>query len=347
MVSQFKNITVLGSLITLLFSSACQQQITITTSQATESIQANALNADVQIPGHLKYFGFYASSAPAWGIERTQHIKDFSNVSWIAGLNTSAFYDLYYSGRRDPNLINQVLAPFEDARRAGLFVVATIDPFFFDGNFNLRPDYQNQWNLIASLISKYVYDGTIIGFYNLDEPYTATKLKVRAPGHRTPMSVYSDITTLSNTVKATFPSVPMMLNLTSPDVASARVKLVPATTDWVSFDVYDCWASCGGLGSYTQLYNRLERNLRPYQRTFLIPDTWKQRGTSGDTKIGLFNNYVKLAVARPRVVGIFNFIYQNLPQKGGGVGLESLPSLRTRVVTIGQKFRNNLNHAAY
>lgn len=61
--------------------------------------------------------------------------------------------------------------------------------------------------------------------------------------------------------------------------------------------------------------------------------------------IALFNQYVSFAKTHPRVIGLFNFIYQDLPQKRNGVavggmspGLNRIPRLKQRVAAFGARF---------
>ncbi|MEY4617603.1 MAG: hypothetical protein RJB66_2563 [Pseudomonadota bacterium] len=285
----------------------------------------SSLSTRQVVAPHIKYFGFYASAMD--GLEDvSQKIAGFSNISWIASAS------------------GQELARIENAKKHNLKAVIDVQKVFFDEEFNLLPDHQDRWNAFAPTMKPYVDDGTIVAFYPIDEPFN----KKRSAGQNKQERVLT-LERIGGVIKTTFPNVPIALILGGDQWDG---YIVPHNFDWIGFDVYDCWENCGGH-SVPEIYGKLKTKLRnPNQRIILVPDTWKwSLGDPDEVEelkmIQLFNKYVELANAQSRVIGMINFIYQDLPQRNSAgaptgklfPGLNRLGYLRKRVAAVGAQYK--------
>lgn len=279
------------------------------------------------MPAHLKYFGYYASGA-------NSEVASHSNVYWILdgqGANTEA-----------------ILAQLKKSKEDGLKAIVSLSGYFFQPDFNLKDpaEYNQNWNTLAAQISTYVTDGTILAFYPLDEPYN--KLE---KNKKTKKQMRQMLETIGSTIKTTFPGslVAVIFGVDGNGFSGQ----VPRNYDWIGFDVYDCWDNCVGK-SIPQIYEELKSNLTSAeQKIFLVPDAWKwslgQPSKSEVKKmITLFNKYVAFAKKKARIIGMFNFIYQDLPSydkkgnfKGYFPGTKSAPALLEKVKEVGVQIKQN------
>ncbi|MEY4615598.1 MAG: hypothetical protein RJB66_558 [Pseudomonadota bacterium] len=279
------------------------------------------------MPSHLKYFGYYASGA-------NPEVASHSNVYWILdgqGANTEA-----------------ILAQLQKSKEDGLKAIVSLSGYFFQADFNLKDpaEYNQNWNTLAAQISPYVADGTILAFYPLDEPYN--KLE---KNRKTKKQMRQMLETIGSTIKTTFPGslVAVIFGVDGKGFSGQ----VPRNYDWIGFDVYDCWDNCVGK-SIPQIYEELKSNLTSAdQKIFLVPDTWKwSLGLPSNNEIKkmitLFNKYVAFAKKKVRIIGMFNFIYQDLPSydkkgnfKGYFPGTKSAPALLDKVKAVGIEIKQN------
>jgi hypothetical protein len=155
---------------------------------------------------------------------------------------------------------------------------------FFTGS-TLRPDYLQQWNQLVSAISSNL--GAVGGFYVIDEPYWNG------------VSV-QDLTTCVNTIKDTFPSIPVMAVHATPSISPSLVT--PARIDWVGFDHY------GPLSEVVGYLNTLRATLSPSQKLWLVPQTFVNSACPSDAALARANwQYYDLARSDPRIYGLLNF----------------------------------------
>lgn len=276
---------------------------------------------------HLQYFGFYANAINGLP-DVTAEIAPFSNISWIAG---------------DAGDITKIV----EAKSLGLKVIYGVQNVFLNGDYALltnkldNANYLDKWNAVARDLQPFVSDGTIVAFYPLDEPYNLPKRNGRSI-----REVRDMLETIAATIKGTFPQVNLAVTF-GRGLESATVPL-PRNFDWFGFDAYDCWDSCPPSNlSAPELLDRLQSLLPSHNsKLFLVPDTWKStagapNSTQVSNMITLFNKFLNLAQNRNRVIGIFNFIYQDTYDKKGHVfpGAGSIPALKQRLIKVGTKIK--------
>lgn len=315
-------------MLVVLMQVACGRSFQMVGS-ANGNLDSSSLNTRQLVAPHLKYFGFYASSMAGLK-DVAEEISGFSNISWVADRGGGE------------------VARIEYAKKYNLKVVVDVERMFFDENFRLYPDHVARWNTFADSVRPYVNDGTIVAFYPLDEPFTAKKMKLAGQNKQERVVTLEQVGAV---IKGSFSDVAIGMVLGGDQWSG---YIVPYNFDWIGYDVYDCWENCSGH-SYEELYGRLVSNLRrPDQRIMMVPDTWKWSPGHPDEveelqMILLFNKYVDFAKNHNRVIGLFNFIYQDLPERNskgeptGRVypGLNQLSYLKKRVAAIGAQLKNN------
>jgi hypothetical protein len=155
---------------------------------------------------------------------------------------------------------------------------------FFNGS-TLRPDYVQSWNQLVSAITPYL--GSVGGFYVIDEPYWVGVSR-------------QDLETCVNTIKDTFPSIPVMVVHAAPSLSSSLVT--PARADWVGFDHY------GPLSEVVGSLNTLRSTLAPNQKLWLVPQSYRVNTFTSDAALARANwEYYDLARTDPRILGLLNF----------------------------------------
>ena len=155
---------------------------------------------------------------------------------------------------------------------------------FFNGPA-LRPDYMQAWNQLVTAISPYL--GSVGGLYVIDEPYWVG------------VSV-QDLETCVNTIKDTFPSIPVMVVHATPSLSSTLYT--PARADWVGFDHY------GPLPEVVGYLNTLRASLSPSQKLWLVPQSFLTHAYASDAALARANwEYYDLARSDPRISGLLNF----------------------------------------
>jgi hypothetical protein len=212
------------------------------------------------VVGHLKHYGYYWAQSSAYGA----HLDEVT-----AHTN-----------------LNFVQRPEDLAVCAARGVKCLLETRwqFFSGP-TLRSDYAQQWSALVSAISPYM--GSVGGFYVIDEPYWNG------------VSV-QDLTTCVNTIKDTFPSIPVMVVHAVPSLSSSLVT--PARADWVGFDHY------GPLSEVVGHLNTLRSTLAPNQKLWLIPQSYRVNTFTSDAALVRANwEYYDLARTDPRIVGLLNF----------------------------------------
>jgi hypothetical protein len=155
---------------------------------------------------------------------------------------------------------------------------------FFNGS-TLRPDYAQAWQQLVTAITPYL--GSVGGFYVIDEPYWVGVS-------------FKDLETCVNTIKNTFPSIPVMVVHATPSLSPSLVT--PARADWVGFDHY------GPLSEVVSYLNTLRTTLTPNQKLWLVPQSHLASVYNTDAALARANwGYYDLARSDPRIHGLLNF----------------------------------------
>src|SRR5262249_52667935 len=133
---------------------------------------------------------------------------------------------------------------------------------------------------------------------------------------------------------------------------------VPSRVDWISFDCYGPWNSCGlERSSVPNLFQKLKSNLGPNQRAVLIPQGTLGSGLNDAQVSSLADQYFQLAQAEPIGVGVIPFqwyseryaTYDGSPPgpfgteaASGGLGTRDLPTIRAEFTQIGKAIVGNV-----
>jgi hypothetical protein len=271
------------------------------------------------------YFGFYDSAATFEFVDATPTVQSFSNTSWVFG----------------PTLASDV-ALLQEAQSSNMGAMLSVQTTFFAGANLLPPSqYEANWTAMAAQVAPYVNNGTIVAFYPFDEPYLAA-----SNSGLTYAQMQSQLETVGSTIKASFPNAKITMLFTINDFATlAQQNIIPTNYDWISFDCYGSWTTCGSH-SIPWYLGEIEAHLQAGQRVLLFPDTSifvPVSATLGydtywiNADNGRLLNYFQLAQTDPNVIGMFGFLYQNYVT-GSDVWLGAADPYMAPVLTTWQSF---------
>ncbi|MCX2862266.1 discoidin domain-containing protein [Paucibacter sp. PLA-PC-4] len=272
------------------------------------------------------YFGYYGSSmSPFTNV--TGLIASHGNTTWIRGTSTS-----------------DDVARLQDAQFKGMKAVLDVERVFFNADYTLRSDASTQWNTYVSSIGAYA--GDIVAYYPLDEPY----FKGRTKGISEAL-MKSQLTQVANIVKGSFPTAKLAMTFMAQDMPLlASTNLIPANFDWLGFYCYGSWQECGGRSIPAQ-YKHISDYLTSSQRLFLIGDSNVRRNCNyqtctpavptaaeDDLLASRMTAYGGFASLNPKVIGVFNFIYQSFREDENwySFGAADLPLTRAVSEKIGK-----------
>jgi hypothetical protein len=109
------------------------------------------------------------------------------------------------------------------------------------------PNYQVNWNaLVNKLVSGSIVQD-VIAFYLIDEPYWSSLDANLNPTCST-ATVLNNLTIASQTIKASFPTIPVAIIEAWPMIEESSVTY-PASIDWLGFDCYPFEYSGGSYDS--------------------------------------------------------------------------------------------------
>lgn len=281
---------------------------------------------------HIKYFGYYGSALEGIGNGNyINEVSDHSNLVWVG-----------YSTDDDLNL-----RKIEQARQRGLKVVMDVQVYFFDGDYNLLPDF-SKWDRFAEKLKPYLtgQDPTIIAFYPLDEPYMNGKVKGISY-----WDMKGRLELISEKIRSSFrgvvrdSAVKLAVIFSVGEIYSHAFNL-PRNFDWFAFNAYDCWTkNCRFDLSIPEIHKRLKAQVArlrdsSQKRVFLLADAmaFGQGEPSPEFQNGIRDRarrYYELAANDPCVVAIVPFIYQSVP-KIDLVGIEQMPLAKPVYVDMGR-----------
>jgi hypothetical protein len=273
--------------------------------------------------GHIKYFGFFASDMSGLP-EVAEEIQSFVNITHVA----------------DPD-INEAIRKVKRAKSLKLAVIFDMSVYFYHtiknsrNSYELNENYPERWNNeIYAKVRPYVEDGTIVAFYNLDEPFSPKRLQGKKVLERVEI-----LEKVAKLLKDKFPLTPIALTLGG---NSYDNYVIPKYHDWIGLDDYDCWEICTGGVSVPDRYIHLIKKLKQDQFVYLVPDAWKwAKGKPSSQEqakmLELYKKYILFAKKEPKVIALFNFIYQDLD---GFSGTTSAPVLKSFIQKIGSNFKS-------
>ncbi len=286
----------------------------------------------------LRYFTYYGSAG--WNDDLSDKLADHINLSWIVGLP-------------GPDFASGIINKAKNAKAHKLQALVDVGHIFFnDNDFCLRADSSQRWIQFSQDIKDLVYDGTIIGFYPLDEPYAGEKLcnnKISIKERKQELENigFKIKQTFSQTIVSTVFNVGTMID---------KDFAVPVGYDWIGFDYYGCWNDCSinpatAGWSWTSWYQLLKSKLDKNQKIILFLDAHTEpysdpklnpRSALSNNANSILTDRIKnvldLTLKDSQIIGLFPFIYQNLkyPEMSGA---ESLPDVLTLLKSIGSQIK--------
>jgi hypothetical protein len=229
----------------------------------------------------VEYFGYFAARITPAGGDHLAEVADRSNLNWVQISDVDRYRPEVLDGCRPRGCI-----------------VSTGHEFFTgcDGqgspSCNLYPDYRERWQRLADAVRSRI--DKVGAFYLLDEP----QFRGASP---------EELATAAAAIKATYPSVPVMMVEAGPAVTESL--RVPAGIDWVGFDWY-----CRRFTDIEAKLAILEHQTAAAQRLFLMPEAAPLTECGGapghatDAEIAALQmRYLQLAEAHPRVIGLLAF----------------------------------------
>lgn len=229
----------------------------------------------------LRYFGYFAARLTAASGNHLPEVTGRSNLNWIQISDP----DRYAS---------EVL----DSCSPHGCIVSTGNEFFrncdstHDPDCELYPDYAARWARFAAAVRSRI--SKVGAFYLLDEP----QWRGATP---------AQLETAAQTIKQTFPGVPVMMVEAGPQVSSSLQ--VPAAVDWVGFDWY-----CRPFTDVQRTLATLSTRISPQQSLFLVMESAPLQACGGakghatDADIAALQyQYLRLANSNPRVIGLLAF----------------------------------------
>jgi hypothetical protein len=300
--------------------------------------------------GNVRYIRITTTSGPSWVSWReieiypaVEYFGYFCDACDAAGGNfmidtTGAGANLVYIGV----LHTTDLAPrLAEAKMRGVKAIVALDNLLFGGNGNdtqhMAAGWQTTWAETAAIINP-EYADTVVAFYIHDEPYsywfTSDVEATRA-----------NLVAVANKVKQDFPTKPVAALLEGITVSTLNNNCSGSNDqpgcyvgmlDWVGFDCYDDWTSCGTYHlNIDSLVGKLRRWLRPNgaylgpgseQRMIAVPAARLYAGATGEADqyhlISTNTNKWQYQIANDaKYIAILPYIWQNY---GSEVGASNL-----------------------
>jgi hypothetical protein len=269
-------------------------------------------------PGPVKYLGYFASSFDGHGE------GDYSLDTAAAGANLTFI-------RAGLSTLGPKLTVAKTAKQKAVVLIQD-HIFNWTGGLSLRPDWQEQWDAIASILES-GHEDTVVAIYPIDEPYWNGYLNGVAES-----MVRDWLIEVVTAVRQRFPTKAVGTILAIPaletDLGSSYVDMF----DWVGFDCYGPWENCWGH-SMDWYANRLGSWLTADQRMMSVPEAflWGKSGTdlpAQHTIVTRLNQWHKLVISDPRYIGVVPFLWPSMDLDGDGLidtGAKDLPWVKERV----------------
>ncbi|MBS1679722.1 MAG: hypothetical protein JST08_20335 [Actinobacteria bacterium] len=229
----------------------------------------------------LRYFGYFAARLTQADGNHLDEVAGRSNLNWV---------QISDPDRYRPEVL--------DACAPAGCIVSTGNEFFrdctavHDPECELYPNYRERWAHLAEAVGTRI--DKVGAFYLMDEP----QYRGATP---------AELETAAKTIKATFPTIPVMMVEAGPQVTSALQ--VPASVDWVGFDWY-----CRPFKTIEEKLAVLTDRIGAAQSLFLVPEAAPLEACGGsaghatDAEIAALQyRYYDLALSNPRVIGLLAF----------------------------------------
>ena len=221
---------------------------------------------EIEVYQGVEYFGYFGD-AVSWidddSIPSTTAAG--ANLVWIAGPTVQ-----HYTDR------------LKEAVKAGSKGILVVEDWVFDGNHALYPSEVWQSNLRQLLSSAPA--NSVAAILAADEPYNRGFQKTVFPP-------------LKDWMRINYPTIPVASNHTPNDVELYDSSYFSAF-DWVSFDCYGKWTSCGQVAGTTwygaqHFIDKLRSKLTPGQRMMAFPTAYLPGAATQDDIIDSTNHWQK------------------------------------------------------
>jgi hypothetical protein len=282
-------------------------------SKIKAQLSASASSSATASP--LKYFGYAAVDCgvtdPNDAVSKTNYVTEvaaFSNFAQMCAFDPA------------DNIVSRLQLMSQNNVQAML----SIQAIFFYGvpdatqpsgmKFSLFPNYKARWNTFIANNSLAQHTAQIAAFYIVDEPvWNGVSAQ--------------DLKTASDTVKASFPSVPTTLIESAPGIAYLQV---PTSIDWIGFDHYAIANPQTDLVFQAELALLKSKRSTSSQKILLTMDAqWLPfYGASGFPESYMSNvvtSYYNIAKANPEVIGIIGYTWPGGLDSAQQKGTRDLP----------------------
>jgi len=255
---------------------------------------------------HLRFFGYAGVDSglrdPHVGGDKTNYLDEVADFCNIAGLNV---YDPAESAA----------ARLDAMSNAGVSAGLDVQAIFFERvnppvkktgsktEYRLRADYKARWDQFRKTSVLDARLASIACFYIADEPvWNGITAK--------------DLATQADLIKATYPSVPLLVIEAPPSINDL---VVPKSVDWIGFDRFGT-VDPGSDKRYLQNLRDLKSRRTTSEQKIVIvfeaqwmPDYGKA-GYQKEAMAELAGRYYRLASSDPDVIGLVGFAWP------GGLG---------------------------
>ncbi len=280
-----------------------------------------------ETPGHVAYFGFYASAMGHWN--HTAELAPFTNLTWVQ----------VGHGDAPVQCAGDIVMRLREAREAGVQAVIGLESYLFSDVRGTRRADADIEEFLVDLRARLEHEDlleSVAMLYPKDEPFREFRR------HREPNfieqyvtgevyeDIHADLEHVNALVKSVFPGKPLGVILSGLELHH-RFFAIPASYDWVGFDCYaNLFDACEDR-SFIQLYGRLLSHMAPHQRLIAVPEAWalheetRQPGFP-DTLSARLALHHEMVMAEPRFVAIIPFLWSfEAAENTPGIGLDRFP----------------------
>jgi hypothetical protein len=225
--------------------------------------------------------------------------------------------------------VGGLTAKLEVAKQGNVKAVIDLSDLLFD-DYSLKSDWQTQWAAVKEILNapQGGYTDRVAAFYLADEPYINGKFRGIEP---TTMKTW--LIMVSDMIHSDFPSKPIAVILSGyelePTWACTLVHCglglgsdYVSMFDWVGFDCYGPWDSCGGFHRETPYYIAILRSwLSGNQRLIAVPEGYVENQdpyysvplTTQAELIDRINHWHAQVLSDGKYVAVIPFLWQDIP----------------------------------
>lgn len=278
----------------------------------------------VRAADSLEYYGYYFSYN---NVEKT---KGFSNLAF----SFASLSDLSQLTRN---------------KAAGQKTVIDLRWQFWSGK-SLRSDWKTRWEKVWQLYKPYAND--IAAWYIIDEPdINANRVDYELAAEEIKKTLEADGINIPILMVMTYYTPRLVVNpgriSEFPRVDSSWVSggkfVIPKNVDWIGFDQYDCWESCGDdklkIVDMENVLLSAAKKVNPNMKLVVIPGAYRSdvahiNDVYQNLAIDLVQKYYDYCIGKVECVGIINFLYES--PNVGIVGANLMPRVLEKQKALGQ-----------